>query len=165
MERRNFIRALIAVAIGVPIAVEGVTFSRLFYQRLTGAEPSHERPTGEGVEVGEDLLPATDAAETVTEMTLEAASETEWTFRMVVDVANPTEQTYRLKLGPVSLGDGSTVGETISTGEMAPAGSTTLSGEWTVPSGSTVTGIWAGGKTGEDSVTERVLLAPIEEPS
>lgn len=164
MERRNFIRALIAVAIGVPIAIEAVTFSRLFTEGLFGEGSGGEMPNGEGVDVGEDLLPETDANDTIALMTLEATSESEWTFRMDVDVENTTEQSYRLKIGPVSLVDGSTVGETVSTGEMEPGASTTLQGEWSVPSGSRVEAIWAGGKTGEDSVTERVRLAPVEPP-
>ncbi len=164
MERRNFIRALIAVAIGVPVAIEAVTFSRLFSAGLFGEGSGGEMPDGEGVDVGEDLLPETDAGDTISRMSLEATGETEWTFQLVVDVENTTEQVYRLKIGPVSLGDGSTVGETVSTGEMEPGASTTLRGEWSVASGSRVEAIWAGGKTGSDNVTERVRLAPVEPP-
>ena len=164
MERRNFIRALIAVAIGVPVAIEVVTFSRLFTEGLFGEGSGGEKPNGGGVDVGGDLLPATDATDTIAQMGLEAASESEWTFSMAVEVENTTDQPYRLKIGPVSLGDGSTVGETVSTGEMDPGASTTLRGEWSVPSGSRVEAIWAGGKTGEDTVTERVRLAPVEPP-
>jgi hypothetical protein len=165
MERRNFIRALIAVAIGVPIAVEGVTFSRLFYERLFGEGGGGTRAAGERVGTGEDLLPKTDARDTITDMSLEASGESEWTFRLVVEVENTADEPYRLKIGPVSLTDGSTVGETVSTGDLDPGATITITGEWQVPRGADVEAVWAGGRTGSDNVTERVLLAPVDAPA
>jgi hypothetical protein len=162
MERRNFIRALIAVAIGVPIAVEGATFSKLFYERLVGSGGQSESEGG--VDVGGELLPGSPAADTIAEMSMEATSETEWRFRLVVEIENTAQEPYRLKLGPLSLADDSTVGETISSGDIPPGKTATMNGEWTLSSGSIVEGIWAGGKTGSESVTERVPLARVEPP-
>lgn len=165
MERRNFVRALIAVAIGVPIVVEGVTFSNLFYKRLFGEGSEGTRAEGEGVGTGEELLPETGPTETITEMGIAARGEDEWAFTMTVEVTNTAEEPYRLKLGPVSLTDGSTVGETVSTGDIEPGSSTTLSETWSIPAGSDVEAVWAGGRTGSDSVVERVLLARVEPPA
>lgn len=165
MERRNFIRALIAVTIGVPIAIEGVTFSKLFYERLVGSEPAPRRPEDGGIGVGDQLLPATDPTETIAELSLEGAGESEWRFRLVVDVENTAETTYRLKVGPLSLTDGSTVGETVSTGVLQAGESTTVEGEWLVPRGSDVEAVWVGGSTGDEHVTERVVLEPLDQPT
>lgn len=163
MERRTFIRALIGVSIGIPIAVEGITFSTLFYERLVGSEQSDR--DGSGVGVGDELLAASSPTDTITEMNLTAASESEWTFTLSVAVENTAEDPYRLKIGPVSLGDGSTVGETVSSGTLDPGASTTVTGEWTVPSNAVVDGIWVGGKTGSTSKTELVHLEHVEPPT
>ena len=165
MERRNFIRALIAVTIGIPIAVEGVTFSTLFYERLTGKTGTQERPDEDVVNQGEELLPGTEPTETVTSISVAETSETEWTYTLEVAIENPTEEPYRLKLGPLSMTDDSTIGDTVSSESVDPGGSTTFAAEWTIPSEATVDAIWVGGKLGTaDSVTE---LVPVErvEPS
>lgn len=163
MERRNFIRALIAVTIGIPIAVEGVTFSTLFYERLTGQEGEQERPAEEVISEGEELLPGTQPADTVSDIAVVDSSDTEWTYTLEVAVENTADEPYQLKVGPLSMTDGSTVGDTISSGTIEPGASTTVAGEWTIPSGSTVDAIWVGGKVGSaDSVTELVPIERVE---
>lgn len=163
MERRTYIRALIGVSIGIPIAVEGITFSTLFYERLLGRE--HSDGDGSGAGVGDELLEATDPTERITEMRLTAETENEWLFTVSVEIENTTDDPYRLKIGPVSLGDGSTVGEAVSSGTIEAGDSTTVTGEWRIPSGSAVDAIWVGGKSGSRSTTELVPLARVEKPA
>lgn len=165
MERRNFIRALIAVTIGIPIVVEGVTFSTLFYERFSGEKRTQERPDEAVVNEGEELLPGTEPGETVTSISVVETSETEWTYRLEVEIENQTEEPYRLKVGPLSMTDDSTIGDTVSSGNVEPGRSTTFAAEWTIPAEATVDAIWVGGKLGTaESVTE---LVPVErvEPS
>lgn len=165
MERRNFIRGLIAVAIGVPIAIEGVTFGSLFFEGLFGTEEETSQSAEDGVGVGDELLPATGPAERITQLTLEEGSGDEWMFTIQVEVENTADVPYRLKLGPITLARDSEVGETVSSGDIPPGETKTLQGTWSVPADSTVRGIWAGGRTESDSVVELVPLSGIDEPA
>ena len=160
MERRNFIRALIAVAIGIPIAVEGTTFYKLFRERLSGSERP-EDGDGTGVGTGDDLLPETAQSETVTALERTESGE-DAVFRLALDITNTGEEPYRLKVGPLVLADGSRVEGTTSTGEIPSGETATLEAEWTTESGSRVTGVWAGAHSGSDSVTREVDLASTE---
>ncbi len=140
MKRRNLVRLLIALGIGIPILVEGLTFlglieSHLFGGRRRGDDGDTPTP-GRRVGVGDELLPDTPQPETVREMLILAADEP-WQFTISVAVENTGDVPYELRLGEVTLSDGSTVKGGGSTGRVPAGESGTAAAQWSIPAGST----------------------------
>lgn len=139
MERRTLIRLLVGLGIGIPVLVEVLTFLGLIETRLfgDGANGAGRTPT-EGprrVGVGDELLPDTSPAETVTEAVVRGQDQP-WVFVLVVEVDNGTENAYELRLGTLTLGSGRTVGGAARTGRIPPGGTSQVTGAWEIPQGS-----------------------------
>lgn len=140
-DRRTLVRLLVALAVGVPLAVEGATFLGLLNREFgggdgadDGAATGTETPTGRRVGVGDELLPATAPVERVTDMTLRATGD-RWRFELTAEVRNDLDTAYEFRLGAVTTGDGRTVEGGASTGTMASGETTTLTGRWDLPEG------------------------------
>lgn len=162
MKRRNLVRLLIGLGIGIPILVEGLTFLGLIESHIFGGRDGHDRSTptpGRRVGVGDELLPDTPQPETVQEMLILAADEP-WQFTMSVAVENTGDVPYELRLGEVTLSDGSTVQGGGSTGRVPAGESGTAAAQWSIPAGSTPQSVVATGSAyGADtpSVTSEVI--------
>jgi len=140
VKRRTLVRLLIGLGIGIPILVEGLTFLGLIERQLfdEGGDSTDE-PTATPIRrvgVGDELLPDTPQPETVRELLIIAAGDP-WQFTMSVAVENTGDVPYELRLGEVTLSDGTTVQGGGSTGQIPPGDQGTAAAQWSLPSGST----------------------------
>ena len=178
MERRNLIRLLVGLGIGLPVAIELATFGGLFESRVLdggdggrdgggdgdGSPTPDETATPEdAVGVGDELLPATDQSDTVTAAEVRT-EDGERVFVMTVAVENDTDGGYELRLDALSTRSGTTVSGGGRTDEVEPGGSATVTGRWELPAGErpgavivVATLIHPDG--GRETVTRRVALA------
>lgn len=141
ISRRNLIRLLVVVGLGIPIAVEARTLIGLIDQQFFGGE-RHENPdndTRDTVGVGDEFLPETEATERITKMVVNAG-DAGWTFHFEATVENTTGRPYELRLGTVHTTDGTGTGGT-TTGTLNPGETTDLTAEWSIPEGSKPTAI------------------------
>lgn len=142
MERRNFIRLLIGLGIGIPILIEAATFFGLIERHLfTGGNssdesPSSTTPTPEPVGIGEELLPKTPLNEILRSASLEA-QQGEWKLTLGVEVENPTETEYEFRLGQVTLTNNDQIQGGGTTGRIPSFETRSMLGQWTLPEGST----------------------------
>ena len=138
MERRTLIRLLVGLGIGVPVAIEAATFLGLFERRLLdggdGGPTATPRP--ERVGVGDELLPETPPADTVTDARV-STGEGGWSFALEVTVTNGSDAPYELRLGDVTTSGGDTVAGGGSTPRVPPGGSDAVLAHWTLPEGAT----------------------------
>lgn len=142
MERRNLIRLLVGLGIGVPVAIEAATFLGLFSSSVGDGEDgtpaptpgTAETPPPDAVGVGDELLPATAQADTVTaaEVRREAGNRV---FLMTVEVENDTDTGYELRLDALTTDAGTNVTGGGRTDELAPGGGGTVTGRWDLPAG------------------------------
>jgi hypothetical protein len=177
--RRWLIRILVGLGLGIPIAIEGATFVGLIRSRLfggdgddgdDGATPTATRtrtatatiPPG-GVGVGDELLPATEPADTVTDAAVVPAGDGR-TFSLTVRIENVGDDPYEVTLGSVwTDADERVTGVTPSSGRIQPGSTGSVTGTWDLPPDATPAAVQAiavrfpGGET----VAERVPLAPV----
>jgi len=143
MERRTLVRLLVALAIGVPLVVEGGTLLGLLDRAFGGGNGDEEgsggngsptgTPTRRAVGVGDELLPETTPVEEVTDMTLRATGDG-WRFELTAEVRNDLDTAYEFRLGAVSTDD-RTVEGGAGTGTMASGETATITGRWDLPEG------------------------------
>jgi len=140
MERRNLVRLLIVLAIGIPILIEVATFGGLFGDRVIGDGGATETPTPEptpsadAVGVGDELLPTTAQADTVTGAEVRTV-DGERTFLLTVAIENTDESSYELRLDALTTDAGTTVTGGGRSEQIPPGGNTTVRGAWTLPRG------------------------------
>lgn len=167
-DRRGLLRWIIVVAIGIPVLIELRTFLGLAGVIGGGEDTPTATPTpaGDRVGVGDELLPATGPAETVTEATVTARDDGDWPFTLAVRVDNDDDGEYQLRLGAVRTGAGDTVDGGAETPRLDPGESTTLTAEWALPPGAAPEAVQVSGVTYEDGaatgqVSETVRLADV----
>ncbi len=166
MERRTLVRGLIGLAIGIPVLVEAVTFFGLVERELFGAPEATPSgtPTPDRVGVGEELLPATAPAETVTEAEVRGG-DTPWLFVLTVQVENALDVPYELRLGTLTLGNGDAVEGGATTGRIDPGGAGQVTAAWELPQGQTPAAVEAAGVAhrpeGPEETRETVPLAKV----
>lgn len=138
MERRTLIRLLVGLGIGVPVAIEAATFLGLFERRLLdGGDGGPTRtPAPDRVGLGDELLPETPPADTVTHAEVRTG-EGGWSFALEVTVTNGTDAPYELRLGEVTTSSGRTVAGGGSTPRVPGGASDAVLGHWTLPEGDT----------------------------
>lgn len=142
LSRRRLVRWVAVLAFGVPVVVEGVTFGRLFVERLLGGDGDGD---GTGVGAGDELLPSTAVTETVVTTTVRGDGA-DRTYVLRVAVENTTDDPVELRLAALRLADGTTVESVSGTGRIAPG----ERGE--------VTGAWALGADGDPESVRAVAL-------
>ena len=140
--RRWLIRALLGLGFGVPIAIEGGTLLGMLDAQLFGGG-SDERdgevtqtPTEPVVAVGDELLPDTAPADTLTDAAVVAGDDGR-RFEVVVSVENTGERPYELRLGALRTADGTRVDGGAATDSLDPGASTTLTATYDLPDGET----------------------------
>lgn len=145
MERRTFVRLLVALGIGIPVAVEGATFLGLVGSRLGGGDgeststegPSTTgSPTPERVGVGDELLPETTPTDRLTDAAIHATAD-RWQVELTAEVRNTLNTAYELRFGDLTTDGGRTVAGGGTTGTMASGTETTVTGTWEMPPGTT----------------------------
>lgn len=163
VNRKRLVRILLVLAIGIPLIVEGATFTGLISTKLLGggaddgaatATPT-PTPAVERVGVGEQLLPDTEPDERVTTTSLRAESGN-WVYTMSVTVNNTSNSTYELRLHSITTGDGTTVAE-VSSVTLDPGERGAVTGQWALPEGSRpdYVAVVAVSGTGDDATTIR----------
>jgi len=142
--RRWLIRALIGLGFGIPIAVEGATLLGMLDNQLFGGDGDSDGDASDGtatatepvVAVGDELLPATPPAETLTDAAV-VTGDAGRRFRVAVDVENASERAYELQLDAVRTEEGTRIEGGASTGSLDPGASTTLTATYALPDGET----------------------------
>lgn len=138
VRRRWLIRAIVGIGFGIPIAIEGRTFYKLFESYLFGDDGGDdgagEPDDADPVSVGDELLPETTAVETLSDAVLYARSEG-WRFEASVDVENAGDETYTLQLRGITTEEGHRERDSASTGRIEPGATGSVSGSWPVPTG------------------------------
>jgi hypothetical protein len=136
ISRRNLIRLLVGLGIGIPVLIEALTLVGLVGD-LFGGDDGTETPTGEteapGVGVGDELLPSTAPSDTVAASYIAADG---WTYTLTVGVDNGGDATYELRLRSVTTGGGTTVDGGGESDAIPPGESGTVTGRWDLPEGS-----------------------------
>lgn len=167
LDRRRLLTWLVVAAFLVPVVVEVVTFGNLILDWLgpgggesSGPETGTQTPTAgpDAVGVGEQLLPETDPVETVEQSVVRGA--TDRTYILRVSVENSTAESVDLRLGALTLYDGTTVAGRSRTGEIESGDSGTVTGAWSLPNDEMPRRV-AVRETSDDSVLadETVVLA------
>lgn len=142
MERRTFVRLLIALGIGIPVAIEGATLLGLVGTRLGGGEESTPTAESDGtaarsaVGVGDELLPETTPTDRLTDAAVYASAD-RWRVELTAEVENGLDTAYEFRFGALTTDGGRTVEGGGTTGTMASGTTATVTGVWEVPSGAT----------------------------
>jgi len=153
MERRTLIRLLVIIGIGIPLLVEGITFLGLLEaQLLGGGTPT---PSPEGVGVGEEVLPETAPADTLSTASLSEEGG-ERLLTLTVKVDNTGNGTYELRLRGVTTDGGETIGGNASTGDVRPGESTFVTEQWVIPADTRPASVTVVAITVEDGQNRRV---------
>lgn len=141
--RRWLIRALIALGFGVPIAVEGGTLLGMLDAQLFGGGGDEsdggdatETSTEPVVAVGDELLPGTAPADTLTDAAVVTGDDGR-RFEVTVAVENTSDRAYELRLGVVHTAAGTRVDGDASTGSLDPGASSVVTGVYDLPDGET----------------------------
>lgn len=138
--RRWLIRALVALGLGIPIAIEGTTFLGLLNKYFGGGSEGTDTPTSTPdpnlVGVGDDLLPSTPQMEALSNAVVDGGDSERWSLDVVVTVENTGDSPYEVRLGTLTLDDGRTVSGGASTGAVPPGETVTLTEQWTFRGGS-----------------------------
>jgi hypothetical protein len=171
--RRTLVRAVLAVAFGVPVVVEGLTFAELLGGTLLGGDRSGGQATADApgsgggdapegsdaVGVGDDLLPSLPGAATLSVAVLRVGG-TAREFRVDVAVENPTDATYDVRLGAVTTRDGRSVDGGVST-TVPPGEAATLSAAWGLPTGAVPETLSVSAAVGEAEATREATLGRV----
>lgn len=133
LDRRTLVRLLVGLGIGIPVLVEVLTFLGLVGDLFgDGDDEPSPTTTEDGIDVGEELLPETDATDRVEAAYVRADG---WELTLTVAVENDGEQTYELRLGEVRTDGGTTVEGGGTSGPVAPGETGTATGRWGLPDG------------------------------
>lgn len=155
LDRRRLIRWIAAIAFGVPVVIELVTFGGLFYERLFGTESG-----ASGVGVGDELLPETAATETVRRSAVRGTGA-DRTYVLRVSVDNPTETTVALRLSTLELADGSTVESVAATGDVPPGETGELTGAWSLGADGTPERVQVRALRDDEVVADRAVAVAV----
>ena len=135
----SMVRVLLALAIGLPILIEVVTFGGLIGHYVGGAADGGggSTPTAgaEGATAGDEILAETAAVERVEDASV-VTGDDGWRFTLSVAVENTGNSTYELRLGAATTRPGRTVeGSDATTGALPPGETGSVTGSWTLPKG------------------------------
>jgi hypothetical protein len=144
--RRRLFRILLALAIGIPVAIEASTF----FGMLSG-----ERGDG-AADIGDELLPDTPQTETLLDSSVYEGPPRQ--YELVVGVENQTETDFELTVGPLFTDAGDRVSGTVT--REVPAGeSRELRARWELDGETMPEAVRVRGTADGEETTERVALA------
>lgn len=141
IDRRKLIRWIAGLAFGLAFLLELYTFRSLLVSQLFPGEDSEngsgatetETPTEETVGVGDELLPETDATETVVTSEVRGDPGGEGTYVLRVEIENTTDVTVQLHLTTLRFRNETTVENVSSSGPIAAGETGEVTGAWTLP--------------------------------
>ncbi len=132
------VRLFLILAFGLAFGIEGMTLIRSYLlvddeetQEQVDRELEERGEEASPLRVGDDVLPATDVTEQVTEMKIQGRSDEPWVFRLVVTVINDGDSAYRLSLRELEADDGTRFDDVFAA-ECAPGDSTRLVATWPI---------------------------------
>lgn len=144
--RRNLFRLLLALAIGIPVAIEASTFLGM----LTGERGD------EVADIGAELLPDTPQTETLLDSSVYEGPPRQ--YELVAGVENETESDYELTVGPLFTEAGDRVAGTES--REVPAGEDgELTARWELEGEAMPAAVRARATWDGETADERVELA------
>ncbi|MDY6776223.1 MAG: hypothetical protein SV253_09175 [Halobacteria archaeon] len=159
MKRRNLIRLMIGLGIGIPILTEILTFSGLIGKHFFDIpwleeEGEEQRLVG----IGDEVLTETPQTETLESGVIERGEDT-WSLTITVAVDNPTQDDYELTLGNVVAdGQESQGGDSVT---VPPGESREVTSTWEIPRGSTPTQMDVTARADGETVERTVQLGKI----
>ncbi len=164
IDRRRLIRWIAALAFGVPVVVELLTFGGLLEAKLfpggenevepTESETDTNRPDAVGV--GDELLPETAASETIT-LSEVRQDDSGRTYVFGVEVENDTDSTVELRTRRLRLRDESTVDGVSSTGQIDSGDSGMVTAAWEVPDDAMPGAVEVVAMRGDETVLEEFV--------
>jgi hypothetical protein len=125
--RRKYLKWVIALAVGIPVALEASTFFGLL-----GGQVNDEQ----GLAVGDDLLTSTDRPESVEELAFANGQ-----FDLAVSVENTGDVPYGVTVSAVQLSNDESLDEPAVVSPVGPGETGTLSGSWAISEGETPTAL------------------------
>lgn len=165
VDRRKLIRWIAALAFGGAILLELFTFRSIIANELFPGKGSEngagatetETETDETVGVGDELLPETDATETVLTSEVRGDPASEQTYVLRVEVENTTDVSVQLHLTTLRLRDETTVDNVSSSGPIEPGETGEVTGAWTLPNESMPDAVKAVALRDGETIVERFV--------
>lgn len=165
VDRRKLIRWIAALAFGGAILLELYTFRGIIARELfpggdsgNGAGATEtETETDDTVGVGDELLPETDARETIVASEVRGDPTTEQNYVLRVEVENTTDVTVQLHLTTLRFRDGTTVDNVSSSGPIAAGEDGEVTGAWTLPNESMPDAVKAVALRDGETIVERFV--------
>jgi hypothetical protein len=169
VDRRRLIRWIAALAFGVPIVVELLTFGGLLEAELFPGGENETEPTDsatasdrpDAVGVGDELLTETAATETIT-ISEVRQDDSGRTYVFSVEVENDTDAAMELRTGRVRLREGGTVDGVSSTGRIEPGESGMVTAAWGIPNDAMPGAVEVMATSGEETIVDRFVA--VERP-
>lgn len=142
-DRRRLLKWVAILAFGIPVVIEAITFGGLAVDALfgggdgggDGGATATATPTAgpDAVREGDTLLPEAAVRATVAQSVVRGATDRTYVLRVQVD--NETDAPHELRLGAVTLYDGTTVAGQSSTGTVPPGETGEVTGAWQLSNG------------------------------
>lgn len=145
--RRTYLKWLIALAVGIPVALEASTFFGML-----GGQVGEEQ----GLAVGDDLLADTDRPETVQELAF-----ADGRFDLAVRVENTGDVPYGVTVSAVQLSNDERLDEPAAVGPVEPGEAGRLAGSWSVPEGTTPTALEVAAREHVDGQAQVVAASTV----
>lgn len=173
VDRRRLIRWIAVLAFAVPVVVELLTFGNLLGDELlsegssddTSGATTDEQSGTETSVVGEgdELLPETDASETVVTSEVRGDPSSDQTYVLRVNIENSTDSPVELKLTALRLRDGTTLDSVSASGTIPPGEEGEVTGAWSLPNQSMPAAVEAAGEKDGETVVSRFV--PLKRPA
>lgn len=144
--RRRWLQLLLALALGIPVAIEASTFLGL----LTG-----DRTDG-AADIGDELLPESPPTETLLDSSVYEGPPRQ--YELVAGVENTTEYPVELTVGQLFTESGDQIAGTV-TREVPPGERRELTARWALPDETMPAAVRARATWDGEEVTDRVTLA------
>lgn len=166
MKRRNLVRLLVGVGIGIPITVELLTFTGLIEAEFLGTDEGGgdgaDTPQDTGATVEDEILPDTPQTERITALSHRIGPQSR--FRLAIAVENQGSARYRLDVDGVRFDGDRVVTEPVEGAArlvLEGGESGELAATWPVPEGGEPTALDLSVERGGETSTARVRLGKV----
>jgi len=160
--RRLLVRVIIALAIGIPVALEALTFGGLLGDRVFGGGGDGEptTTTASGVGIGDELPVDSPAVERLVGGEISTAGDGR-TLTLTVEVENVGAVPCALSLETVTTAAGEGVAGGAATGQVAPGETVSVTGTWTLPAGATPASVTVVATTYGETTRRQATAVPL----
>lgn len=165
VSRRTLLRILIAVAVGIPILIESITFLRLLLSPDEDEEDGGDGTGDDAVGIGDEILKETPQEETISNAVV-LVREENWFFSLGVEIQNNTQKEYRIEFGNVKTKSGKTFPSEVGSFIVEPEQTRTVESEWVLPEAEmpdevTVTAVYSDEQGEQQEITQDIKLGKI----